>query len=220
MAKLSVTDAARVAGVSRITLHRHLKNGHISRTADGRIDTAELIRAGFVLHPETLINETPATPMIHHDTPASVTLPVASESSAVTHALEQMVELLRGQIDDLRLQVRSSEARERHYQERIVWLEAQVDQIQTHFDRLLEAPRQLGSSVLGGAPRVSTATPHGSKPRDPAKYEWGPLCPRGHDPEGRGQSQLRIYDGQCADCRVEAKREYRQRKMEARQAQA
>jgi hypothetical protein len=46
MAKLSITDAARVTGVSRVTLHRYIKAGKLSRSADGTIDTAELLRIG------------------------------------------------------------------------------------------------------------------------------------------------------------------------------
>jgi hypothetical protein len=47
MAKLSITDAARVTGVSRVTLHRYIKAGKLSRSTDGTIDTAELLRIGF-----------------------------------------------------------------------------------------------------------------------------------------------------------------------------
>ena len=54
MAQLTISDAARVAGVSRVTLHRYIKAGKLSRTPDGLIDTAELLRIGLVLHPDTL----------------------------------------------------------------------------------------------------------------------------------------------------------------------
>src|SRR5262249_41182985 len=50
MAKLSKVDAAKAAGVSRQTLHTYLKDGRLSPDADGLIDTAELLRAGFTLH--------------------------------------------------------------------------------------------------------------------------------------------------------------------------
>ena len=55
MAKLSLTDAARVTGVSRVTLHRYIKAGKLSRSADGTIDTAELLRIGLVLQPDTVL---------------------------------------------------------------------------------------------------------------------------------------------------------------------
>ena len=137
MAKLSVTDAARVAGVSRVTLHRHIKAGRLSRTPDGSIDTAELVRAGFVLHAETLANDTSVTPVLLDDTVPPVTPSVAAE----THAYERMIELLQQHIEDLRSHMRRSEDRERHYQERIAWLETQIGYEQQRSDRLLEAPR-------------------------------------------------------------------------------
>jgi hypothetical protein len=50
MAKLSKVDAAKAAGVSRQTLYTYIKDGRLSVDADGLIDTAELLRAGFALH--------------------------------------------------------------------------------------------------------------------------------------------------------------------------
>ena len=73
MAQLSISDAARVAGVSRVTLHRYIKAGKLSRTPEGLIDTAELLRLGMVLHPDTVYQPVtvqqevtpPATPLYH-----------------------------------------------------------------------------------------------------------------------------------------------------------
>jgi DNA-binding XRE family transcriptional regulator len=50
MAKLSKVDAAKATGVSRQTLYTYLKDGRLSADADGLIDTAELLCAGFTLH--------------------------------------------------------------------------------------------------------------------------------------------------------------------------
>src|SRR5712691_7715073 len=49
MAKLSKVDAAKAAGVSRQTLYTYIKDSRLSVDADGLIDTAELLRAGFTL---------------------------------------------------------------------------------------------------------------------------------------------------------------------------
>jgi len=49
MALLTLVDAARFTGVSRSQLYRYLKAGKLSRTPEGRIDTAELLRAGLML---------------------------------------------------------------------------------------------------------------------------------------------------------------------------
>src|SRR5215831_10053799 len=54
VAKLTISDAARVTGVSRVTLHRYIKAGKLSRSTDGTIDTAELLRIGLVLQPDTV----------------------------------------------------------------------------------------------------------------------------------------------------------------------
>jgi len=44
MAKLSVSEAAKAAGVARSTLYEKIKDGEISRGTDKTIDTAELVR--------------------------------------------------------------------------------------------------------------------------------------------------------------------------------
>src|SRR5215475_6184166 len=47
MAKLTITDAARVAGVARSTLYRAIQTDRVSADPDGRVDTAELLRVGY-----------------------------------------------------------------------------------------------------------------------------------------------------------------------------
>ena len=49
MAKLSKVDVAKAAGVSRQTLYTYIRDHRLSVDADGLIDTAELLRAGFTL---------------------------------------------------------------------------------------------------------------------------------------------------------------------------
>lgn len=44
MSHLSQREAAKVWGVSRITLQRYIKNGKLSLTIEKRIDSAELVR--------------------------------------------------------------------------------------------------------------------------------------------------------------------------------
>jgi DNA-binding transcriptional MerR regulator len=53
VAKLSKSDAAKTIGVTRQTLYAYIKQGRISMDPEGTIDTAELLRAGFVLRPIT-----------------------------------------------------------------------------------------------------------------------------------------------------------------------
>ena len=51
MARLTITNAARVAGISRHALSRAITRGRVRRDADGLVDTAELERAGYTLLP-------------------------------------------------------------------------------------------------------------------------------------------------------------------------
>src|SRR5215813_2929127 len=50
MAKLTISDAARACRVARSTLQRAINAGRLSLDAEHRIDTAELMRAGYTLH--------------------------------------------------------------------------------------------------------------------------------------------------------------------------
>src|SRR5712691_3212458 len=128
MAKLTISDAARVTGVSRVTLHRYIKAGKLSRTPDGLIDTAELLRIGLVLQPATVQQPVtvqrpatpPATPLVTPDTPA----------------LEQRIEVLQRELDDAR-------AREQAAREREAMLLQMLQQVQQQNQRLLEAPRSV-----------------------------------------------------------------------------
>ena len=45
MATIGVTEAAKMVGLSRKTLYKHISIGKLSRAAGGLIDTSELLRA-------------------------------------------------------------------------------------------------------------------------------------------------------------------------------
>jgi hypothetical protein len=49
MAKLTITDASRVAGVTRSTFYRAIQTDRLSADSDGYVDTATLLRAGYTL---------------------------------------------------------------------------------------------------------------------------------------------------------------------------
>ena len=76
MALLTIGDTIRLTGVSRAQLYRYLKAGRISRTPDGFLDTAELLRAGLMLR---LPDETPSVSMTQDETS-----PVSSDVSSVS----------------------------------------------------------------------------------------------------------------------------------------
>src|SRR5205807_8439261 len=76
MAKLSKVDAAKAAGVSRQTLYTYIKDGRISVDADGLIDSAELLRAGFTLRALHEIGRQDTEPVGQHLTSKVDTLDV------------------------------------------------------------------------------------------------------------------------------------------------
>ena len=64
MASFSLSEAARMWGVSRATINRYRKNGKISVTADGSavtVDASEMIRVfGQTKHADTVSSSTDA----------------------------------------------------------------------------------------------------------------------------------------------------------------
>ena len=143
MAKLTVSDAARVTGVSRMLLYRYIKTGKLSRTPDGFLDTAELLRVGLVLQTSDVM--TPVT-MLHDVTspsPTVVTPVVTPAVTGETTALERLVTVLQRELDEAHTREQVAQAREARYQEQIAQLAHLVEQMQHRYDRLLEAPRSV-----------------------------------------------------------------------------
>ena len=154
MARLTISDAARVTGVSRMLLYRYIKAGKLSRTPDGLIDTAELLRAGLVLQtsdvttPVTMLHDvtgssvTSGTPVTMPVTEA-VTAPVTPAASPETRTLERLVDVLQRELDAAR--------------ERETMLLQMLSQMQQQSQRLLDMPRSAPApaSLGPGAPAVS-----------------------------------------------------------------
>ena len=127
MAKLTITDAARVTGVSRVTLHRYIKAGKLSRSADGMIDTAELLRIGLVLQADTVLH--PVT--VQRDVTPPETSPVTSKDAAT---LQQLITVLQRELD-------AAHTREEAARERETLLLQMLQQMQQQNQRLLDMPR-------------------------------------------------------------------------------
>ena len=147
MAKLSISDAARVTGVSRVTLHRYIKSGKLSRSADGTVDTAELLRIGLVLHPDTVLQ--PVT--LQRDVTPHETPPVTSSDSAT---LQQLITVLQRELD-------AAHVREEAAREREATLLQMLQQLQQQNQRLLDMPR----SVPVPAPSAPAAPTSAGDPR-------------------------------------------------------
>jgi hypothetical protein len=128
MAQFTISDAARVTGASRVTLHRYIKAGKLSRTPDGLIDIRELLRIGLVLQPDTLQQP------VAVQRPA--TSPATSPVTVDTLTLERLIEVCQRERDDAR-------TREQTAREREAMLLQMLQQVQQQNLCLLEAPRSV-----------------------------------------------------------------------------
>ena len=166
MAKLTITDAARVAGVVRSTLHRAINAGRLSADPDGHLDTAELLRAGYTLHGSTQQDPRSA---LHAATLRSRVAQQPRSTAEIQDllALQQERDLLRLERDLLRRELegaqlreqaalgREQEAREESHaaREREALLLRMMEQMQQRYDRLLDVPRPPPPAAPRPAPR-------------------------------------------------------------------
>jgi hypothetical protein len=98
MATLTVMEAARLTGVSRSQLYRYIKTGKLSRTPDGLLDTAELLRAGLMLHVPSVPSSVPVAHDATNPAVSPVPEPVSSVSSADTATLERLIDVLQREL--------------------------------------------------------------------------------------------------------------------------
>jgi hypothetical protein len=179
MAKLTISDAARVAGVARSTLHRAIKTGRLSVDPDGHLDTAELLRAGY-----TLQGPTPQAhaPPLHDATPHArgAQHPATPAERQTLLAVQQERDLLRLERDLLRQQLETAQAREhaavareqearderQAAREREALLLHMVEQMQQRYDRLLDRPRPTAQDAPLGPQPPSPVRSH--QPRQAA----------------------------------------------------
>jgi len=101
MASHSVTEAAKLAGVTRRTIYRHIKAGKLSASATGSdnttIETSELLRVyGVLSQPEPEQVSTGS----HENQPEYVTLLLAEMSQ-----LREQISSLTSKVDELQGQL-------------------------------------------------------------------------------------------------------------------
>jgi hypothetical protein len=170
MAKLTISDASRVAGVARSTLHRAIHAGRLSVDADGRIDTAELLRAGYTLQRRTqqaptgaLQDATLRTSDAQHPRSAVETQPLL--------VVQQERDLLRMERDLLRRELEAAQAREQAAlareqeareerqaaRDREALLLHMVEQMQHRYDRLLDMPHPPAAPLPQDVPAATPA---------------------------------------------------------------
>jgi DNA-binding transcriptional MerR regulator len=132
MARLRISEAANVTGVSRVTLHRYIKTGRLSRNPDGTIDTAELQRIGLPLKHTPEVTEKP-----------QVTLPETDRY------LERYIATLESERESLTRQLE-------HALERETFLLRLLEQAQLQSQRLLDRPQPV---TVPGPQRRSPVLP-------------------------------------------------------------
>lgn len=112
MAKVGVSEAARLAGTSRTELYRRMKSGKLSfstgEKGDRRIDTSELIR-------------------VFGELVTQVTQPVASDAATMVHGGTADVAPKDGDlVAFLKAQLEAATARELWYQDELAKAQEQV----------------------------------------------------------------------------------------------
>jgi AcrR family transcriptional regulator len=156
MAKLSKVDAAKAAGVSRQTLYTYIKDGRLSVDADGLVDTAELLRAGFALrtghHPGRQATEPVGHPLTSTSQPLTSSVPMLD-------VYQDMIAMLKQQLSDAQAREQAALERERSAREREVYLLRLVEQMQQRYDRLLDMPRSAPVVSPAHAPQAARPLP-------------------------------------------------------------
>jgi hypothetical protein len=183
MALLTIVDAVRLTGVSRAQLYRYLKAGRISRTPDGFLDTAELLRAGLMLQ---LRDETVPVSMTHNETELPVsreTAPVSPVSTAHIQALERLIEVLQREVDAVR-ERETTLLREAH--ERETLLLQMLSQVQQQNQRLLDMPRQPAQEAAHAPQPLSRVRSY------PPRQDMPTATPDASGPAPRGTMRRRI----------------------------
>jgi hypothetical protein len=175
MAKLSKVDAAKAAGVSRQTLYTYIRDGRVSVDADGLVDTAELLRAGFTLHTGQSSGRQELDISGHDLTVKLDTLDVYLD----------MIAMLKQQLSEAQAREQAALEREQSARAREDLLLSMFQDMQLRYNRLLEAPRSTPPARMA-APRAPTA--HGD-PRGDMRRRIVALL-REH-PEGLTPAEMR-----------------------------
>ena len=190
MARLTISDAARVTGVSRVTLHRYIKAGKLSRSPDGTIDTAELLRIGLVLQPDTVLQPV----ALQHDATSSATQPVPAPDLAT---LQQLLTVLQRELD-------AAHAREAAARERETLLSQMLSSCTSRTSASSTCPAPGPSQTAQDAP--GSTQPPAPRPQTPGAPQTPPDDPRGamrrrivallrEHPEGLTPAEMRTLLG-------------------------
>jgi hypothetical protein len=167
MAKHTIPEAAALIQKHRSTLYRAIDAGRLSCDPDGRLDTAELLRAGYTLQtpppgPDATTRRdrtrqdsaaTQQDATTRHDTTRHEMMSAIDVENA---ALRRECELLQQQLNATRDMLQQQLDATRDYREQIRYLSRMLQEERQRYDRLLEAPRPTPPAQ---ASRSSTRTP-------------------------------------------------------------
>ena len=177
MAKLSISDAARACRVARSTLQRAIHTGRLSLDAEHRIDTAELIRAGYTLHAalQECTRQTRRAALQDAAERSTHTRQDAAgdaqtDAALMRHmiaALERENALLRSALDAASAREQEAHANTQAAREERAILLQMLQEMQHRYDRLLDTPRTPPSPTPERAPA--------SRPTGPAADTRGDM---------------------------------------------
>ena len=152
--KISVTKAAKEWGVSRTTIYQKVNDGELSRAADKKIDTAEMLRVfGEPLSKKRTEQSLDSLHNTHLD----------SQTVQSCKELEHQLELEKLKNEHLRQQVSDQKQLIENYQQQISQLNKTLDKANASIHdfaqvRLLEF-KQLSSDDEAQPEQKSTMTP-------------------------------------------------------------
>jgi hypothetical protein len=197
VAKLTISDAARACRVARSTLQRAVNAGRLSLDPEHRIDTAELLRAGYTLHAArqgddcctrqgVLQDAAPRSSSTRQDAagagPSDATL-----MQQMLATLERENALLRAALDAAAAREEEARANAQAAREERTLLLHMLQEMQHRYDRLLDMPRPAPQEAPQDAPG---ATPARRRPQSPP-------CPRDR-PRGNQRPREGILGATCA----------------------
>lgn len=134
MKKLSVSELAKLYGLSRQAIYAHINKGNLSKGSDGLIDFSEAIR----VFGEPQLKE-----------------PSVNQSQSIDSQQLTEVDMLKRQVDMLEKQLNQALLRENQSLERESFYQEQIEAMQ----RLLEAPKTNMTTLTDQNPAQPTASP-------------------------------------------------------------
>jgi hypothetical protein len=200
MAKLTISDAARACRVARSTLQRAVQAGRLSLDTDHRVDTAELLRAGYTLHAarqdddcrtrQDALQDAASRSSSARQDAADLLSPDAALLQHTIAALERENTLLRAALDAAAAREEEARVQTKAAREERALLLQMLQDMQHRYDRLLDMPRTPPPSA---AQEPAGATPARRRPQTPPLPQRPPQglpAAQGGDP--RGEMRRRI----------------------------